>query len=165
MSSSQWHKYYSSEIAAPPEVLFGLLSDLPSYSKWLPNSDQFETTTDVEPYPVQLGSKYHDGRPDEPGKDWWGTVTGFQPPGSLDFHHVIEVKQLRATVDVNIHYSFEWKETGTQATRWLILDIAMPLIVRPLRHFIISSFDKENVRTMAAIKAHAEAQAGDAASD
>jgi hypothetical protein len=45
MSSSQWHKYYRSEIAAPPEVLFELLSDLPNYSKWLPDSDQFKRTT------------------------------------------------------------------------------------------------------------------------
>jgi hypothetical protein len=158
MSSSQWHKYYRSDIAAPPEVLFALLSDMPNYATWLPNSDQFKRTTDVEPYPVQLGSKYHDGRPDEPGKDWWGTVTGFQPPGSLDFHHVIKVKQLRATVDVNIHYSFEPSERGTQAIRWLLLDITMPLVVRPLRHFITSSFDKENIRTMAAVKAYAEAR-------
>ena len=41
--------------------------------------EQFGRTTDVEPYPVQLGSRYHDGNPDEPGKSWWGTVTGFQP--------------------------------------------------------------------------------------
>jgi hypothetical protein len=41
------------------------------------------------------------------GKSWWGTVTGFQPPGSIDFHHTITVRQLRAMVDVHIHYSFE----------------------------------------------------------
>ena len=63
--------------------------------------------TDVEPYPVQLGSRYRDGRPGESGKEWWGTVTGFQPPGALDFHHTIDVSQLRAPVDVRIHYCFE----------------------------------------------------------
>ncbi len=26
-------------------------------------------------------------------------VNGFQPPGSVDFHHTITVRQLRATVD------------------------------------------------------------------
>jgi hypothetical protein len=161
MSSSQWHKYYSANIAAPPRLLFDLLSDMPIYSKWLPNSDQFERTTDVEPYPVQLGSRYHDGRPDEPGKGWWGSVTGFQPPGSLDFHHVIEVKQLRARVDVNIHYSFESEATGTWATRWLVLDITMPVVFRPLRRLIVSSFDKENIRTMSAVKAYAEAHPGE----
>ncbi len=160
MPSSQWHKYYISEVAAPPELLFELLSDMPNYSRWLPDSDQFKRTTDVEPYPVQLGSRYHDGNPDEPGKDWWGTVTGFQPPGSLDFHHVIEVKQLRATIDVNIHYSFERQREGTKAKRWLSLDVAMPIPLRPLRRLITSSFDRENIRTMAAVKAYAEAQTG-----
>src|SRR5271156_2903419 len=152
MAISQWHRFYTSVVAAPPARLFQLLSDMPNYNRWLPRSEQFSHTTAVEPYPVRLGSRYHDGRPDEPGKDWWGTVTGFQPPGSLDFHHVIQVKQLRATVDVNIHYSFERTENGTRATRWLVLDMALPLIVRPLRRFIVHSFDKENLRTMAAVK-------------
>ena len=105
MPASQWHKFYTALVAAPPGALFELLADLPDYGRWLPGSQQFGQTSDVAPYPVQLGSRYHDGKPDEPGKDWWGTVTGFQPPGSLDFHHTITVTQLRATVDVHIHYS------------------------------------------------------------
>ena len=72
MPKSHWHKLYNATIAAPPETLFDLLSDLPNYSRWLPDSESFEATTDVEPYPVQLGSRYHDGKPDDPGKDWWG---------------------------------------------------------------------------------------------
>ena len=71
MPHSQWHRFYTSKVAAPPEVLFGLLSDMPHYDRWLPPSGQFARTTDVEPYPVQLGSRYHDGQPDQPGKDWW----------------------------------------------------------------------------------------------
>jgi hypothetical protein len=157
MSSSQWHKLYVSKIAAAPELLFELLSDLPNYGRWLPGSGQFSATTDVEPYPVQLGSRYRDGKPGEPGKDWWGTVTGFQPPGSVDFHHTISVRQLRATVDVHIHYSLEPDAGATGVTRWLVLDIAMPPALRPLRRLITASFDKENVRTMAAVRQYAEA--------
>lgn len=107
---------------------------------------------------VQLGSRYHDGKPGDPGKDWWGTVNGFQPPGSLDFHHTIRVSQLRATVDVYIHYSFERADHGTtDVTRWLVLDFTMPIVFRPLRRLIIKAFDEENVRTMAAVKQYAEA--------
>jgi uncharacterized protein YndB with AHSA1/START domain len=159
MSSSQWHKLYASQVAASPQTLFDLLSDLPHYNRWLSASGQFSNTTDVEPYPVQLGSRYHDGKPTEPGNDWWGTVTGFQPPGSLDFHHTIHVRQLQATVDVHIHYSFEPDAAGTAVTRWLVLDITMPLLLRPLRSGITSAFDKENVRTMAALKRYAEEHA------
>jgi hypothetical protein len=158
--SPQWHRLYTSKIAASPGLLFGLLSDLPNYGRWLPPSDQYAGTTDVEPYPVRLGSRYHDGKPGEPGKDWWGSVTGFQPPGSIDFHHAIQVRQLRTTVDVHIHYSFEPEESGTLVSRWLVLDFRMPIVVRPLRPAITSRFDKENVRTLAALKTYAEAQAG-----
>jgi hypothetical protein len=162
MPTSQWHKQYVAMVAAPPSVLFDLISDLPHYGRWLPSSGVFETTTDVEPYPVQLGSRYHDGKPDEPGKGWWGTVTGFQPPGSIDFHHNIAVRQLRATVDVHIHYSFESAEERTRVSRWLALDVTMPIAFRPLRPLMIRSFDKENLRTIAALGSYAEAHADDA---
>jgi hypothetical protein len=157
MATSRWHKLYSSQVDAPPAILFELLSEMPNYGRWLPSSAAFGATTDVDPYPVQLGSRYHDGKPDQPGKDWWGTVTGFQPPGSLDFHHTIHISQLRATVDVHIHYSFEEQERGTHLTRWLFLDITMPALLRPLRPLIIRPFDVENVRTIAAVKKYAEA--------
>jgi hypothetical protein len=156
MNRSHWHKIYRATVAAPPSWLFSLLSDLPHYAAWLPQSDQYAATTEVEPYPVQLGSRYHDGRPEEPGKEWWGTVTGFQPPGSLDFQQSISVRQLRSKVDVHIHYSFEPVASGTELSRWLVLDIAMPTALRPLRRAIISRFDAENARTLAAVKAFAE---------
>lgn len=161
MPSSQWHRFYASNVAAPPGLLFSLLADMPGYGRWLPPSGQFASTTDVQPYPVQLGSEYRDGKPGEPGKEWTGSVTGFRPPGSIDFHHVIRARQLRATVDVHIHYSIEPDEPGTLVTRWLVLDIRMPLILRPLRPLITASFDKENLRTMAAVKQYAEAHVGD----
>jgi hypothetical protein len=157
MPVSHWHKLYAVDINASPAVLFGLVADLPNYGRWLPPSASYGSTTDVEPYPVGLGSRYHDGKPGESGKDWWGEVVGFQPPGSVDFHHTISARQLRATVDTHIHYSFEPTGAGTRVTRWLLLAIDMPLVLRPLRRLIISAFDKENVRTMAALATYAEA--------
>lgn len=159
MSVSQWHRLYAATVDAPPAALFKLLSDMPNYGRWLPGSDQFGSTTEVEPYPVGLGSRYHDGKPGEPGNSWRGSVTGFQPPGSIDFHHTITVTQLRATVDVHIHYSFEPAEGDTERTRvsrWLVLDVRMPVALRPLRRFITSAFDRENLRTIAAAKQYAD---------
>lgn len=157
MTRSQWHRFYSAEISAPAASIFDLLADLPNYGRWLPGSTAYAATTDVEPYPVRLGSRYHDGKPAEPGKDWWGSVTGFQRPGSLDFQHTIGVRQLLATVDAHIHYSLEPAEGHTLVGRWLVLDFRMPLILRPARGAITAAFDKENVRTMAALKTCAEA--------
>jgi uncharacterized protein YndB with AHSA1/START domain len=157
MTTTHWHRLYSADVAASPARLFELLADLPNYTRWLPPSPEFSRTTAVEPYPVELGSRYHDGKPDEEGTDWWGTVTGFRPPGSLDFNHTIQVRQLRATVDVHIHYSFEPEGEGTHLSRWLLLDFTMPLVAQPLRRAIISRFDKENVRTLSAVRTYAEA--------
>ena len=53
MARSQWHKFYTSSIQAPAELLFRLLSDLPNYGDWLPGSAAYGQTTDVEPYPVR----------------------------------------------------------------------------------------------------------------
>jgi hypothetical protein len=53
------------------------------------------------------------------------------------------------------------ENAGTKVSRWLVLDIAMPIIARPLRGLIIRRFDQENQRTMAAVKAYAEAHPGD----
>lgn len=66
-------------------------------------------------------------------------------------------------MDVHVHYSFEPENASTRVTRWQILDISMPAITRPLRRLILSSFDKEILRTMAAVKKYAEAHTGDAA--
>jgi hypothetical protein len=30
MPASQWHKFYTAQVAAPPAVLFGLLADMPN---------------------------------------------------------------------------------------------------------------------------------------
>jgi hypothetical protein len=162
MAHSQWHKFYEARIAAPAALLFDLLADMPNYGRWLPGSDRYGGTTEVEPYPVRLGTRYHDGRPGEPGKDWWGTVTGYQPPGSLDFRHTIHVRPLAATVDVHIHYSLEGADEAGDATRvgrWLVLDIRMPVAARALRGLITASFDEENARTMAALAAYAQSHA------
>jgi hypothetical protein len=157
MPTSHWHKLYTVDVVASPSVVFELIADMPKYGRWLPGSASYGGTTDVEPYPVRLGSRYHDGKPGEPGKDWRGEVVGFQPPGSVDFHHTIYARQVRATIDTHIHYSFEPVGAGTRVTRWLLLTINMPLVVRPLRRLIISAFDKENVRTLDALAEYAHA--------
>ncbi|HEV2373844.1 MAG TPA: SRPBCC family protein [Streptosporangiaceae bacterium] len=157
MSASHWHKIYRSQVAAPASVLFELVADMPKYGCWLPGSDQYSGTTDVEPYPVGLGSRYHDGKPDGTGQAWWGTVTGFQPPGSLDFHQTIDARQIWSTIDVHVHCTFERDGDTTLVSRWLVLDFKMPFFLRPLRRVAVARFDKENLRIMAALKEYAEA--------
>jgi hypothetical protein len=49
---------------------------------------------------------------------------------------------------VHIHYSFEQDGAGTQVTRWLVVDITMPMLFRSLRRLIIKSFDARPDATM-----------------
>jgi hypothetical protein len=51
--------------------LFEPLADMPGCGRWLPGSKQFGKTTDVEPYPVQLGSRHHDGKLVSRAKNGW----------------------------------------------------------------------------------------------
>ena len=44
----------------------------------------------------------------------------------------------------------------SQWHKFYVLDIPMPSLFRPLRRLILSSFDKENLRTRAAVKKYAE---------
>jgi hypothetical protein len=70
------------------------------------------------------------------------------------------VHPLRATVDVHIHYSIEVAGASTRVSRWLLLDIDIAAILRPLCPLITTRFDKENVRTMAVLASYASAHAG-----
>ncbi len=157
MSASQWHKLYTASIAATPDVLFDLLADAAELRTMAAGPDRVRQHHRRRPLSRPARQPVPRRQAGCAGKDWWGTVTGFQPPGALDFHYVIHVAQVRATVDVHIHYSLEQEGGRTAVTRWLVLDVSMPLILRLLRRAITSSFDRENIRTMAALKSHAEA--------
>jgi hypothetical protein len=37
----------------------------------MPGSTAYRSTTTWKPYPVRLSSRYHDGKPGKPGKEWW----------------------------------------------------------------------------------------------
>jgi hypothetical protein len=41
MSKSQRHRFYTSKVAAGPEVLFDLIAAMPNYDRWLPASEQY----------------------------------------------------------------------------------------------------------------------------
>jgi hypothetical protein len=92
-----------------------------------------------------------------------GHRDGIPAPGSPQFHHTIAVTQLRATVDVRIHYSFEPENARTpgeplagpghlQARR--LPPPPPPAHPEQLRQRIL--------RTMAAVRKYAEAHAADA---
>jgi hypothetical protein len=59
--------------------------------------------------------------------------------------------------------SLEPEDTSTVVTWWLVLDISIPAAFRSLRRVITARFDKENLRTVAAVREYAEVHGSDGA--
>ena len=150
------HMQFTSQIAGPPELIFDLVADMPNYGRWLPDSDVFGGTVNVTPYPVRLGTTYVDAGPvEKPGK-----VTEFDPPKHISFHHTVQVRQklLNTDIDARIRYTLTPKDGGTFVLRELDLVMDLPAIYRLASPFILRSFRKENVRTLACLKQYVERQ-------
>ena len=152
---STTHPRFTIHIKGAPETVFDLIADMPNYGRWLPGSEAFGGTTQVEPYPVRFGTTYLDAGP--AGKRP-GSVTEYDPPKHISFHHTMLIKKglLIADVDVNIRYTFEPRESGTFVDRGLDLIINMNGLLKLALPFVRHAFNKENVRILAELKRYVE---------
>ena len=146
---------FTAQIHGSPEMIFDLVADMPNYGRWLPNSSAFGGTVDVTPYPVRLGTTYLDAGPIQKP----GSVTEFDRPRHLSFHHTVQIKQspLNTDVDARIRYTFDPRDGGTFVDRSLVLTFNLHGISRLALPLLLYGFRKENNRTLAALKRHVEA--------
>jgi hypothetical protein len=151
------HPVFTARIEGSPAEIFELVADMPNYGRWLPGSQAFGGTTDVSPYPVRLGTTYLDAGP--AGKRL-GSVTGYDRPKFIGFHHTMLLKQgpLTADVDVHVRMTFEPAEGATNVTRALDLSIEIPGLLRIAEPLVASAFRKENARILAELKRYVEGQ-------
>jgi carbon monoxide dehydrogenase subunit G len=151
------HPHFTARIEGSPETIFDLIADMPNYGRWLPGSDAFGGTTEVSPYPVRLGTTYLDAGP---AGERPGSVTGFDRPTSIAFHHTMLIKRgpLIANVDVHIRCTLEPDAGATTVTRVLDLTVAIPGPLRLAEPLVASAFRKENARILAELKRYVEAQ-------
>jgi hypothetical protein len=154
---STTHPQFTARIEGPPDVIFDLVADMPNYGRWLPGSQAFGGTTDVKPYPVCLGTTYLDAGP--AGKRP-GSVTGYDRPKFLAFHHTMLLQRgpLKADIDVHIRYRFEPIDNATFVVRDLDLQIRMPALLRIAEPLVLYAFRKENVRILAELKRYVESR-------
>jgi uncharacterized protein YndB with AHSA1/START domain len=110
---------FTTHINGFPETVFDLLADLPNYGRWLPDSSAFRGTVDVTPYPVCLGTTYLDAGPIQKP----GSVTEYDRPRHLSFHHTVQLRRsfLNTDVDARIRYSLEPKDGRIFVDRTLVL--------------------------------------------
>jgi hypothetical protein len=129
---------------------------MPNYSRWLPDSGVFGGTVDVKPYPVRLGTTYLDAGPVEKP----GSVTEFDPPKHISFHHTVLIRRgpLRTDIDARIRYTFEPSNGGTFVLRELDLSMKLHGLYQLASPYILWAFRKENVRTLAKLRQYVELQ-------
>jgi hypothetical protein len=154
---STYHPHFTTRIEGFPETIFGLIAEMPNYGRWLPGSEAFGETTEVSPYPVRLGTTYLDAGP---AGQRPGSVTGYDPPKYIAFHHTMLLKQgpLTANIDVHYHYAFEPVEGATCVIRDLDLTIRIPGLMKLAEPLVVSALRKENVRIFAELIRYVEAQ-------
>jgi uncharacterized protein YndB with AHSA1/START domain len=153
---STWRKVFTTEIAGSPELIFDLVADMPKYGRWLPGSQAFGGTTQVSPYPVRLGTTYLDAGP---AGERPGSVTEYDPPKHIAFHHtmVLKLGPITGNSDINIRYTLEPAGKATRVIRDLAMTLDVPILLKPL---VVYAFRKENVRILAQLKRYVEAHGG-----
>jgi uncharacterized protein YndB with AHSA1/START domain len=149
------HPVFTTRIVGPPRPIFDLIADMPNYGRWLPGSEAFGGTTKVAPYPVRLGTTYLDGGP---AGERPGSVTEFDPPRRICFHHTMLLRKgpLRADIDVHVHYALAPEAGTTVVVRTLDLTIEMRGWQKLALPFVLQGFRKENLRIMAELKRYIE---------
>lgn len=145
---------FTAQIGGSSELIFDLVADMPNYGRWLPNSSAFGGTVDVAPYPVRLGTTYLDAGPIlKPG-----SVTEFDRPRHISFHHVVQIRRgiLNTDVDAEIRYSLVAENVGTFVDRRLVLVFNLSRISSLALPLLLYGFRTENTRTLTALKRYVE---------
>ena len=145
---------FTIQIKGSPETIFDLVADM---AELQPLATQFKRVRrDSRRYTVSRATRhnYLDAGPIEKP----GSVTEYDPPRHISFHHTVQIRQapLNTGVDARIRYTFEPGDRGTLVDRKLVLtfhlqgifNLAMPLVLR--------GFRKENDRTPAALRQYGE---------
>jgi hypothetical protein len=90
-----------------------------------------------------------------------GSVTGYNPPKHIAFHHTMLLKRgpLTANIDVHIRYTLESAGGATSVIRDLDLTIQIPGVLKVAKPLVVSAFRNENVRILVELKRYVEAHA------
>jgi carbon monoxide dehydrogenase subunit G len=140
------------EMAATPEAVFDLVSDLHGYGRWLPSAGDYEGTSEISPPPVAVGASYveHSRRGIRRG-----TVVELKRPEVIVFHQPMTLRpRLAGTIDSTVTMSVTATAAGARVTRTVELGIPGRLVLA--RGLIVGRYGRESERMLEALKAAAE---------
>jgi len=140
------------DIAASPEAVFDLVSDLHGYTRWLPSAGDYEGTSEISPPPIAVGTTYI-----ERGRRGTrrGIVIALARPDVVAFHQPMTLRpRLAGTIDSTVSMAVAATATGARVTRRVELGIPRRLAL--LRPLIVKRYTRESERMLASLKAYAE---------
>ncbi len=148
-----WGRYmdFTIEIARPVGQVFALITDLPNYSRWLPPSGLYVTTSSVSDNPIKLGTTYEDRSHQA---TLHGSITKYDPPHAVSFHQEMQLRIGRMIVD--IAYRLEADGAGTRVHRTTLPRFSG--VVALFGPMVRRSIWAENRRTLAMMKQYLETQ-------
>ena len=141
-------------IHAPRTRVFNAITDLPSYSNWLPQSSAFKGTTEISESPARLGTTYIEQGPAGVRK---GEIIEFEAPTKVTFHQPMTLKPaaLGLILDVRVEMTLtEDMEGITVLQRDITLGYPWPLW--PFKAVIANEFRRESWRTLELLKGYVE---------
>jgi uncharacterized protein YndB with AHSA1/START domain len=140
------------DIAASPEVVFDLVSDLHGYSRWLPSAGDYEGTSEISPPPVAVGTTYVEHSRAGVRN---GLVIALARPDVIAFRQPMTLRpRSLGTIESTVSMSVAATATGSRVTR--TIELGIPRRLKLVRSFVAGRFARESERMLRALKAFAE---------
>ena len=116
------------DISAPAQKIFDAVTDLHSYSKWLPDSGPFQGTIEISDNPIKLGTTFVEP---SPAGTKIGKVIEFEPPSKVVFvqpMHTTDPALGGHMIDIRVDVTLKEKGDGvTSVQRDVLLGFPEPL--------------------------------------
>ena len=144
----------TTDINAPAEKIFDAVTDLQSYSKWLPDSGSFKGTTEISETPVKLGTTYVES---SPGGVRSGKVIEFERPSKVVFHQPMKLNPASGghVIDIKVEVTLKENREGvTTVERDVYLGFPEPL--QSLKEAWDKAAGGESVRVLDLLKKYVE---------
>ncbi len=140
------HLQFTAWMNCSPETIYQVITDLNSYTSWLPPSNLYREITIIPEGTLQVGTQYVDT------SIMHGKVIELDPYTHVTFHQV----GLKDMLDILIRYTLEPKEGGTQIRREITLHTKG--VMRLFQPILIRSVRLENDRILKQLKQYVEAR-------
>ena len=143
----------TTDVNAPAQKVFDAVTDLQSYSKWLPDSGTFNGTTEISESPVKLGTTYVES---SPGGVRSGKVIEFERPSKVVFHQPMKLNPASGghVIDIKVEVTLKENRGVTTVERDVYLGFPEPL--QPLKEAWDKGGSEESVRVLNLLKKYVE---------